>query len=528
MIKKFLLSIFFISLWSSQSVYAETASGTGTLSNKKMTHKKRVKKKKKSKKQSKQRAFKKKHKKATTISKKNRKIKKRVAPKRASQSVPKGITSGQDHYAELKLLAKKYAPLVILHESERYFPSTIDFFLNNCVLKDSSNDQIVVQKGDVSYKTLKKYNDKKYRLVPTGTVLDVYAGQKPRFDETLKKFLVEVPCYTNIFERKNGEVIFQYWFFYTFNGSIPEIVLEKQLKGQSSLKKIKSVGDHEGDWEHVDVCVSAPTATHERTIKWAFYARHVSKIPNPSSRLSKLRAQKRIRDLPVLGTDQAYYRPDELNFFEQTHPIVLSALFGHASYPKIPKIPVRPLDKVMPQEIKDKFLVLLNKGLDRVSDKGAHWRTWDNLSIVGLNGVPEAGSEWLEFLGDWGVRGPNGPYAKDSWRKAEHCRSLRITVDAFPVEKGTFKTKSFEVELLKHAQDQLVIQVDHPDAADCEITLFEGNKIFAEGLAGTGQPIVKPKTLDDLHVIVRPKSGFEEKFKDLSHVSVQVFSQENR
>lgn len=502
--------------------------GGGNQRNEDLSQSNHLKKRKAFKKKKKKQASKKKIRQQKKLGKGKKKTRKRS--KRSGRLSKQSKNKDVDSLSAIKEMAKKYAPLVILHESERYFPSSVDFYFQHCALKDSITDDIVVQKGDITYDRLKQYSDKRYQLAPIGDTLGIYAGQSPEFQEEQKKYWVQAPCYTNFFQRKNGEIIFQYWFFYPFNGSIPEIFTGKQLKGQSTFKKIKSLGDHEGDWEHIDVCLSAPSDKQERTIKWAFYARHVSEIPNPTSRLSKLRAKERIRDLPLIGTDQAYYLPEELDFYDDTHPIVLSALFGHASYPKIPKIIVRPLDKFVPEEIKDTLLTPINKGLDRVSDQGAHWQTWNHLQFIASNGVPVPQASWLSFLGPWGSRGPNGPAAKDSWRSQEQCRSLRMTLDALPSsdDKAKFETQSFEIELLKHAQDRLFIRVDHEYAADLEIALFEGETLFADKIDGTGQVIGIPKTLDDLHLVLTPKQGNEEMFQTTAKIPVLVYSQENR
>ena len=486
----------------------------------KKKNKKEVKRKKRTKsKKVKRKSFHKKDRRTKKI----KKSKKRTRP--LKDQLKKVQPQIQDPLISLKQLAKKYAPLVILHESERYFPSSIDFYLQNCALKDSSNDTTVIEQGTLTYDHLKRYKERKYFLSPTGDTLTIYGGTKPRFDENLNKLFIESPCYTNIFQRNNGEVIFQYWFFYPFNGSIPEIVLAQTLKGDSSLKKIKSLGDHEGDWEHIDVCLNPPNGLEqERTIKWAYYARHVSRIPNPQSRLSKIRAKKHIKDLPVIGTDQAYYSADELDFYNGTHPIVLSALFGHASYPKIPRSPI----KLIPDNVEEKLQILTNKGFDRVSDKGAHWQTWENLAFVASNGVPFEQAQWLHFFGDWGLKGPDGPAAKDSWRNSEYSRSLRKTIDVPLSHTHERQSESFEIDLLKHAQDKLYLKVDHPLAEHLEITLFEGKKIFAQDMSGQGQIVAFPQTLDDLRIMVKIKQGFEDEFNGIDNVNVQVFSQENR
>ena len=164
-----------------------------------------------------------------------------------------------------------------------------------------------------------------------------------------------------------------------------------------------------------------------------------------------------------------------------------------------------------------------------MSDQGAHWQTWNHLEFIASNGVPVAQASWLSFLGPWGSRGPNGPAAKDSWRSQEQCRSLRMTLDALPSsDKSKFETTSFEIELLKHAQDRLFIRVDHEYASDVEVALFEGETLFADKIDGTGQVIGIPKTLDDLHLVLTPKQGNEEKFQTTAKISVLVYSQENR
>lgn len=101
--------------------------------------------------------------------------------------------------------------------------------------------------------------------------------------------------YGHAYPADGGGVILQYWFFYAFNDAY-------------------GLFDHEGDWEHVSVRLSA-----EHAPEGAWYARHYDSQPGVWFRWTDL---TRDGDHPVVlsarGTHASYASPAEVPFWERT------------------------------------------------------------------------------------------------------------------------------------------------------------------------------------------------------------------
>lgn len=273
-------------------------------------------------------------------------------------------------------LIRKYAPLVKLHSHEDYFPSSVPWFLNQSALVKKNPE---TQKNETVQDGLKSADLTRLQgdfITPQGKSSDiarVFRGEELNGKE------VQAPCYVNLVEKPNGAVI-QYLFFYPFNGEILGV-----LEGIDKLFNTK-IGAHQGDWEHIDVHVTKDDRGGYR-VSTLYYARH--------------RASQ----------DGSYYDPNEVKFYEDTHPIVYASLRGHASYP-------RPFT--------------INGKLDQTSDHGASWRTWerDRLVDVGSVAQPTPGNEWIQFRGTWGEKGPATPSHQGWWRNAalQYVSPLTIPV----------------------------------------------------------------------------------------------------
>lgn len=241
-------------------------------------------------------------------------------------------------------ILKQYAPLIYLHSQEKYFPCSVEWFASQSSLwKITSSTKEAIQKrspkkkifdaGDLKAQDiskLKNYTDAQYFLKPK--------SKKMLTGEPLADNKCQAPCYAHMLNKADGGFLIQYLFFYAYNG--PTLTIGPV-----------SFGTHEGDWEHIDVHVGA-----DYSITDIFLAAHGANRFGVYANLKKL------------------------GWYENTHPIIYSSLYGHSSYPEIMTIP--------------------NKALDR-TNKGATWDTQH--AIIDIDAP---GQEWIQFRGFWGSSQP--------------------------------------------------------------------------------------------------------------------------
>jgi hypothetical protein len=168
--------------------------------------------------------------------------------------------------------------------------------------------------------------------------------------------------YVHVYPRLNGGISLQYWFFYPFNDGPLWF-------------------DHEGDWEHVTVDLDHLGAAID-----ASFAQHSDNNPG----------------VTLVWT--AVHKVDE-------HPLVLSALGSHASYPD--QATVRWFDRV-------------SQCTDTIDCKDPIWRTWEvggGLFNMGERGEGLGRHAAFAYAGRWGSVGyfsllrpaPRGPMLQRSF-----------------------------------------------------------------------------------------------------------------
>lgn len=244
-------------------------------------------------------------------------------------------------------LIKKYAPLVWLHPDEAYWPSSIEFDIAGSELRKQvgEKDEQVLPQGQVTIENIGNYPGREYFLKQVDSATKF--GQK-----CVKSGACTVPVYVNFVPKPTGEIVIQYWFHYGFSGALSGLRLTRAL----------DIGTHYGDWEHVVVFLNA-----EGTIEKMFYARH------GQNKDGEIVAAKDIQ-------------------FDNGHPIVWSALYGHGSHARNLKI-------------------IDTYNLDRTGS-GFRWETWNN--IVDMN---NPAATWTKFQGRWGDNdnAPRTPTAQNTW-----------------------------------------------------------------------------------------------------------------
>lgn len=121
----------------------------------------------------------------------------------------------EENFCGHQQLLTQYAPVLFFHEREKYFPISVESFLDHAVLMERRffwPFDRVIQKGDITAELLEEYNSQAYYL-------KINRG----FFESIEKHYLEVKdkypvtVYANALAVKNNSqhyYILQYWFFY--------------------------------------------------------------------------------------------------------------------------------------------------------------------------------------------------------------------------------------------------------------------------------------------------------------------------
>lgn len=181
----------------------------------------------------------------------------------------------------LSQLLNKYRPILYLHSKEDYFPSTIDFILQNSFLQKKDKTKLVDKplSNSLLYNSYKDESGKNTEIVIEPDSLKI--GEK--------ESLNSVPIY-GLAKTINNKTHLFYNFLYPYNGS-------------KNVANLRNVGAHYGDIEHITLVLNS-----DNTIFELFYAAHGS-------------------------SEGRWLKPNEITF-EGDRPLVYVAKYSHASYPK--------------------------------------------------------------------------------------------------------------------------------------------------------------------------------------------------
>jgi hypothetical protein len=236
-------------------------------------------------------------------------------------------------------LAEAHAPILYFHPSETYFPTSVEYALNNSVLERyQSGGAPLLENANPTAAVLATYNipadpdvdpDNVYYLNNTGGTIHDEAGIQTTYEAGA------YPDTVYVHVRMDGaQTIIQYWFYYAFNPG--------------------TWNNHEGDWEMVSVILSG-TASGNAPLEVG-YSQHESGERMPWEEVDR----------------------------DGTHPKVYVARGSHSSYLR-------------------SYEGNIGISGDDVSDAGPVWRSTDYALVnVGEVNNPTAGNEWIQFAGRWG------------------------------------------------------------------------------------------------------------------------------
>lgn len=280
-------------------------------------------------------------------------------------------------------MSKKFAPKIMMHRDEKYFPDNVENWFKATELRYLTKDTrnrvggIIVIGGDVESALVQK------NVTAENLANSEYDGAKSNSDG--KFFLnrvvdsamygdnqgeVDAPVYVLFYEGDDHvEITYKLW--YPHNGNMADNI--PLVDGAS----------HQGDWEAVTVIVDKA----KQQITSAMYNAHAD--------------------------ETQFYIKDELQF-EGNHPIVYSGKDSHASYS------LDAATKTGDHDWKIDRPGGTNPYVpdDHITNNGKAWSTWNNVVMLGKQ-------PWLNYRGRWGavsteyLDGPYGPYPSIGSRLGE-------------------------------------------------------------------------------------------------------------
>lgn len=258
----------------------------------------------------------------------------------------------------------RYAPELRLHPDEKYFPTSVPWYLQNTRMRRHRAwwpDVRILDPFEVTVETLISQSSGGQHSGAGSSRTNFFLEIAVNVAETRRGRLAVAKCYVHVRRApapSEGWDI-QYWFFYAYNGDI--------TTGADF--------EHEGDWEHVTVRLDE----NVQSIRQVFFHAH--------------------------NTESEWRQPGEFQLTAGTHPVAYSAKHTHATYSSAGKQPRRFLPD------------------DHTANGGEAWRTWNSLSLVGEREHPVSGNDWVKYTGHWGqigtkiswLSGPYGPAFQGYW-----------------------------------------------------------------------------------------------------------------
>lgn len=295
-----------------------------------------------------------------------------------------------DYNGDILSLMQRWAPVVYFHPNEKYFPSSVEFFLERVQLKDERITGTKKYYPPITNQILRSYSDGTKNLnkdfyfdIPDlDEKSELLIKQGDPIIKNGQNLICNSPAYCNFLRIDSNFCDLQYWMFYPYDD--PEGMIDSAL------------GAHEGDWEHVSVRLNWPESHPEERNQIdpmhqsAFYAIYGSAHS---------------------GEGQWNTSPQWVSCADDTnHPAMFAAQGTHANYSTLGD------NGTIDREFSDDF----------VGDTGAYWTTSDNIVPIAWSADLPDNLAWLGFNGRWGatrdkigVSSPSGPAMKSQFTKGD-------------------------------------------------------------------------------------------------------------
>lgn len=276
-----------------------------------------------------------------------------------------GPEPGESQEAYLERVARGLAPLVYLHPDEKYFPSSLEYYLEHVRLVDPAGREVprTLQPEPLAPANLAAENPFAGHHLVTRQELGCDSCVEPEFLHGQDPLAASIPVYT-VISRKTEEVTdIVYFLFYPYNRG-KRVCVGLYTDWGGCAGGYSTFGHHVADWEHMTVRLE-----QGRPAKLYLAAHNFGSVFD--------------EDLP--GSREIMFRG--------THPVVYSAWGAHGLYARA-------------GEHEYQSLATGDSLVDKTA-KGRPWYTWRNVELLGVyrpSGPHDFGEEWswLGYRGRWG------------------------------------------------------------------------------------------------------------------------------
>ncbi|CAG0899197.1 unnamed protein product [Darwinula stevensoni] len=235
----------------------------------------------------------------------------------------------------IETLANMYAPVTVFHEEEKFYPSSIEFFLDAVDVVDENlftiepNPTPENLPGGIETDGYYMLTDQPLRKAfqigrrpkcPTCTDVDIFSGQDVLNDI--------IPTYV-LYRPYNGTpfIDIQYHLFYPYNRGkdicigIPD--------GDDCIGFFESFGNHVGDWEHLTIRFrdEEPEQLYISCHSFGAYYNYNAAENVFEFDRGDVKAQWEVKDFTKQDSLDPEFSP--FVFMDGTHPIVFSANGSH-------------------------------------------------------------------------------------------------------------------------------------------------------------------------------------------------------
>jgi len=309
-------------------------------------------------------------------------------------------------FSQIEAWIQTYAPRLIFHPDETYFPCSAEWFMDRTCLEerggdDSTDTEDCPNQSNLGQVCPSSDYSGDYATLSKCSYFDIPDQDLP---VTAQGHLETAKCYVHVLGYSNQNYIdLQYLFLEAFNGGA-HARFDAKWYGKSSVVDSGPKGSHQGDWEHITVRISTTG-----TFIAAFYGQH---------------------------THGNWYTSPQL---VSGHPVVYVALSTHASYASEGVFTLYRKDSTgtLTDPSVDAFGVRIG-GAD-LTGSGTTWDTWNAIQILEIDGLDVTGEQppspdWLDFKGMWG-----GPYYVDygTWQTIKIISEFAIAwMKANPIVAG--------------------------------------------------------------------------------------------
>ncbi|MCK9543148.1 MAG: Vps62-related protein, partial [Novosphingobium sp.] len=323
---------------------------------------------------------------------------------------------------EKESIAQKGAPMLYIHPDDVSSLTSVDWYIPKCsleLLDDKTNKKrVLIEYGKLTPEELGKYDKNKLKSLTSNPDDQFFLNAGgPKREDVLKgpgyqNGFSDQHAYYNVVELSDNEIKISYWFFYANQGAI------KIMPGLDQILESFDVGNHEGDWEHIDERWKKENNGQWQLVE-VFYARH-----------------GQAKGDTVKKADLELVNDSGVKDKNGTHPVVYVAVNSHASYPK--------------------NLTFISTDVDKTSNQGPRAKLWGTDSNGQLKLEDYSDKPWKNYVGRWGADvkkhlggSPEGPEMGGSFIKSPKRRA-ELIVDGKPywqdIEVKNGKSKEFKID----------------------------------------------------------------------------------